>query len=90
MDPEDILTVCRELRLRPPPAGEQSERVSLTLCGPIREWDTGSKGNSFLDRMVREYDGFRELFIDRPLRKSHEAHATTVDHFVSLCSFISR
>lgn len=83
MDPEDILTVCRELRQRPPPNGEQSERVSMTLCGPIRGWDVGSGGRGgFLEKMVREYTGFKELFIDRPLRKSHEAHETTVAHFV--------
>lgn len=81
MDPEDILTVLRELDKRPPPEGEESERVSLTLCGPIRGWEGG-----FLGRMVGEYKGLKELFVDRPLRKSHEGHMTSVGNFVSIFS----
>jgi hypothetical protein len=75
---EDILTACKELALREPPHGEEAEKVSLMLCGPIRGWD-----RAFLEDLVGSFRGIKELFIDRPLRKSGVAQETTFEDFVS-------
>lgn len=77
---EDILIACKELALREPPLGEAAERVSLMLCGPIRGWSRG-----FLAELAGTFEGIKELFIDRPLRKSTIAHQTT-EGFVSISS----
>jgi hypothetical protein len=75
---QDILTACKELALRAPPFGEEAERVSLMLCGPIRGWN-----RQFLADLSETFTGIKELFIDRPLKKSMIAHETTFDAFVS-------
>ena len=76
---EDILIACKELALREPPLGEAAERVSLMLCGPIRGWS-----RVFLSELAGTFEGIKELFVDRPLRKSTIAHEATLESFVSL------
>ena len=78
MHKEDILTACKELALREAPIGEPAEKVSLMLCGPIKGWSRG-----FLTDLVETFHGVKELFIDKPLRKSTVAHETTIEAFVS-------
>lgn len=75
---EDILVACKELALREPPIGEETQKVSLMLCGPIRGWD-----RTFLEDLAKTYTGIKELFLDRPLRKSAVAQETTFEDFVS-------
>lgn len=87
MHQEDVIAACQELSLREPPIGEEAEKVSLMLCGPIRGW-----GNEFLAEMVKTFGGIKELFLDRPLRKSKVTHETTFESFVSVqqvCSTLS-
>ena len=74
---EDILIACKELALREPPLGEVAEKVSLMLCGPIRGWS-----REFLAELAGTFEGIKELFVDRPLRKSTIAHETN-EGFVS-------
>ncbi len=73
---DDILVVARELSLREAPIGETPSDVSLMLCGPIKGWD------GFLIDLVKTFKGIKELFIDRPLRKSFQAQ-TSFEDFVS-------
>lgn len=79
MGKEDVCTALKELKLRRDPADRRASDVSLMLCGPIRGWEDG-----FLQDMVDSFRGVKELFIDRPLYKSKEAHGTTPEIFVSL------
>lgn len=76
---EDILVVANELALREPPVGEETEKVSLMLCGPIRGWEDG-----FLNGLVATFTGIKELFLDRPLKKQKAAHGTNFEAFVSM------
>ena len=78
MDGADVLVVMRELSLRHAPLGEDTELVSLMLCGPIRNW-----GEAFLRDMVASFSGFKELFFDRPLEKSNSQHRIQEHDFVS-------
>lgn len=82
---EDILAACKELNLREPPYGEEAEKVSLMLCGPIRGWS-----RDFLRDLVDTFKGVKELFIDRPLRKSTKTHETTIEAFVSDSSRVGK
>ncbi|OCF38826.1 hypothetical protein I317_07399 [Kwoniella heveanensis CBS 569] len=79
MTPSDIHTTVKELALRRPPVGEKAENVSLMLCGPIKGWEDG-----FLQGLVDTFDDIKELFVDRPLRKSKQAHATSFEAFTTL------
>ncbi|OCF76392.1 hypothetical protein I204_02087 [Kwoniella mangroviensis CBS 8886] len=79
----DILTPLKELQLRRSPIGEKSQLISLMICGPIRDWDQEGVGNGFLKSMVNTFDGIKELFIDRPLKKSMEVRETSFEDFVS-------
>ncbi|WWC58935.1 uncharacterized protein I303_101480 [Kwoniella dejecticola CBS 10117] len=84
MAPGDILTPLKELSLRKPPIGERNQLVSLMLCGPIKNWESG-----FLQHLVTTYDGIKELFIDRPLKKSTEVRATSFEDFTTLLDPLS-
>ncbi|WVF70389.1 hypothetical protein IAT40_005179 [Kwoniella sp. CBS 6097] len=79
MTPSDIHTTVKELALRRPPVGEKAENVSLMLCGPIKGWEDG-----FLQGLVDTCDDIKELFVDRPLKKSKQAHATSFEAFTTL------
>ncbi|KAK4685771.1 hypothetical protein P7C73_g4370, partial [Tremellales sp. Uapishka_1] len=70
MERSDILVALKELALREAPLGETPEKVSVMLCGPIKEWE------GFLKDLVDTFKDIKELFIDRPLRKSSQAQAT--------------
>ncbi|WVW79020.1 hypothetical protein I302_100983 [Kwoniella bestiolae CBS 10118] len=83
----DILTPLKELQLRRSPVGEKSQLISLMICGPIRDWD--SVGNGFLKSMVNTFDGIKELFIDRPLKKSTKVKETSFEDFTSLLDPLS-
>lgn len=76
---EDVLVACKELALREPPLGEEPAKVSLMLCGPIHGWD-----RTFLEDLGKAYSGIKELFLDRPLRKSAVPQETTFEEFVSV------
>ena len=78
MDKEDVIIACKDLSLRAPPLGEEAEKVSLMLCGPIRGWS-----REFLVELTGTFTGIKELFVDRPLRKSLISHETTFEDFVS-------
>jgi hypothetical protein len=84
MDQEDILVAVKELSLRDAPVGEKAEKVSLMLCGPIRGWE-----DNFLQDLVDTFKDIKELFIDRPLKKQKEAHATSFEAFVSALHIMS-
>ncbi|WVR04236.1 hypothetical protein IAU60_001236 [Kwoniella sp. DSM 27419] len=80
MTQSDVLTAVKELSLRQSPMGERPDKVSLMLCGPISGWN---------DRFLRGIsdcfrEGIKELFFDRPLRKSAQAHATSFEAFTAL------
>ncbi|WWD21861.1 hypothetical protein CI109_106349 [Kwoniella shandongensis] len=79
MNKSDILAAVKELSLRRPPYGETVEKVSLMLCGPINGWETG-----FLDDLVGTFKDIKELFVDRPLKKSTQAHAKSYESLISL------
>lgn len=82
MGKEDVFSALKELKLRTAPVERSASEVSLMLCGPIRGWEDG-----FLQGMVDNFRGIKELFIDRPLYKSKEAHGTTAETFVSVHMF---
>jgi hypothetical protein len=82
MDGADILVVMKELSLRTAPLGEDTELVSLMLCGPIRGW-----GAALLRDLVHTFGGFKELFFDRPLEKSNSQHRIEEHDFVSTSFF---
>ena len=79
MTAADILVACQELALREKPPGEENEAISLMLCGPIRGW-----GRAFLQDLVGTFSGIKELFIDRPLRKSSYPHQITFEDLARL------
>ncbi|WVQ68712.1 uncharacterized protein L199_006921 [Kwoniella botswanensis] len=85
----DVLTPLKELQLRRSPIGEKSQLISLMICGPIRDWDQAGIANGFLKSMVNTFDGIKELFIDRPLKKSMEVRETSFEDFTSLLSPLS-
>ncbi|WRT65261.1 uncharacterized protein IL334_002204 [Kwoniella shivajii] len=80
----DVLSPLRELALRQPPMGEKAENVSLMLCGPIKGWENG-----FLRSLVNTFEGIKELFVDRPLRKSTEVKETSFEDFTDLLGPLS-
>lgn len=75
MHAADVVAATRELAARQTFAGSPT-RVSLMLCGPIAGWD------GFLPLLVDSFGDIKELFIDRPLKKTIRAN-TNEDEFVS-------
>lgn len=75
MHAADIVAAVRELAARQTLAGAPT-RVSLMLCGPISGWD------GFLSLLVDSFGDIKELFVDRPLKKTIRAN-TDEDEFVA-------
>ncbi|WWC87408.1 uncharacterized protein L201_002297 [Kwoniella dendrophila CBS 6074] len=83
----DILSPLKELSLRRPPIGEKNQLITLLLCGPLKNWE--DQDNNFLESLVHTYDGIKELFIDRPLKKSTEVRETNFDDFAKILEPLS-
>lgn len=72
MHAADIVAATRELAAR---QAHPAQRVSLMLCGPIAGWE------GFLPLLTESFTDIKELFIDRPLKKTIRA-TTDEDDFV--------
>lgn len=73
MAASDVIAAVGELSHRDQPG---LNPVSIMLCGPIAGWD------GFLPELVNTFKDVKELFFDRPLKKSIRAN-TNENEFVS-------
>lgn len=89
---QDVLAVLKELSLREVPLGEEAARVSLMLCGPISGWTDPFRpkrfAGSFMDVVGPKLYLVKELFLDRPLRKSNQQYVVSEGDFVSLADVL--